>query len=173
MIFETLDTFGHEQVVFCHNKDAGLKAIIAIHNTTLGTDYNDADRMSGIWQLRWLASENLSADLNLNYAKTRQRPRGLQCSPSSENFGSGWLATLQNGAIKPSHGGKSVEDLCLDSAATDKDTIIQDLGGGYDAENKGASVTLDWDLGDNMGLKSISAWPASPSSSSTWEEKTP
>ncbi|MBK7521245.1 MAG: TonB-dependent receptor [Gammaproteobacteria bacterium] len=129
-----------------------------IHNTTLGTDYNDADRMSGIWQLRWLASENLSADLNLNYAKTRQRPRGLQCSPSSENFGSGWLATLQNGAIKPSHGGKSVEDLCLDSAATDKDTIIQDLGGGYDAENKGASVTLDWDLGDNMGLKSISAW---------------
>lgn len=36
MIFETLDTSGHEQVVFCHNKDAGLKAIIAIHNTTLG-----------------------------------------------------------------------------------------------------------------------------------------
>jgi leucine dehydrogenase len=26
----------HEQVVFCHDKDCGLKAIIAIHNTTLG-----------------------------------------------------------------------------------------------------------------------------------------
>ena len=36
MIFETLDTSGHEQVVFCHNPDAGLKAIIAIHNTILG-----------------------------------------------------------------------------------------------------------------------------------------
>lgn len=36
MIFETLDTSGHEQVVFCHNPDAGLKAIIAIHNTVLG-----------------------------------------------------------------------------------------------------------------------------------------
>lgn len=36
MIFETLDTTGHEQVVFCHNKDVGLKAIIAIHDTTLG-----------------------------------------------------------------------------------------------------------------------------------------
>ena len=36
MLFETLDTYGHEQVVFCHNKDAGLKAIIAIHNTVLG-----------------------------------------------------------------------------------------------------------------------------------------
>ncbi|KRG70983.1 Glu/Leu/Phe/Val dehydrogenase dimerization domain-containing protein [Pseudoxanthomonas dokdonensis] len=36
MIFETLDTSGHEQVVFCHNPDAGLKAIIAIHSTVLG-----------------------------------------------------------------------------------------------------------------------------------------
>lgn len=36
MIFETISTSGHEEVVFCHNKDAGLKAIIAIHNTVLG-----------------------------------------------------------------------------------------------------------------------------------------
>ena len=36
MIFETIDKTGHEEVVFCHNKDAGLKAIIAIHNTVLG-----------------------------------------------------------------------------------------------------------------------------------------
>ena len=26
----------HEQVVFCNDKDTGLKAIIGIHNTTLG-----------------------------------------------------------------------------------------------------------------------------------------
>ena len=36
MIFEQLGTYGHEQVVFCHNRDVGLKAIIAIHNTVLG-----------------------------------------------------------------------------------------------------------------------------------------
>ena len=36
MIFETIAKTGHEEVVFCHNKDAGLKAIIAIHNTVLG-----------------------------------------------------------------------------------------------------------------------------------------
>jgi len=36
MLFETLSHTAHEQVVFCHNKDAGLKAIIAIHNTVLG-----------------------------------------------------------------------------------------------------------------------------------------
>jgi leucine dehydrogenase len=36
MIFETLDTSGHEQVVLCNNPDTGLKAIIAIHSTVLG-----------------------------------------------------------------------------------------------------------------------------------------
>jgi len=35
-LFETVATTQHEQIVFCHNKDAGLKAIIAIHNSTLG-----------------------------------------------------------------------------------------------------------------------------------------
>lgn len=35
--FELISKHGdHEQVVFCHNKDVGLKAIIAIHNTVLG-----------------------------------------------------------------------------------------------------------------------------------------
>ncbi len=36
MLFEKIATSGHEEVVFCHNQDAGLKAIIAIHNTVLG-----------------------------------------------------------------------------------------------------------------------------------------
>lgn len=35
-IFSTLAKLGHEQVVVCSNPDTGLKAIIAIHNTTLG-----------------------------------------------------------------------------------------------------------------------------------------
>jgi leucine dehydrogenase len=35
-IFESLEQFDHEQVVFCCDKSVGLKAIIAVHNTTLG-----------------------------------------------------------------------------------------------------------------------------------------
>jgi len=35
-LFEKMSELDHEQVVYCHNKEAGLKAIIAIHNTTLG-----------------------------------------------------------------------------------------------------------------------------------------
>jgi leucine dehydrogenase len=37
LTFELIEKHGeHEQLVFCHDKDCGLKAIIAIHNTTLG-----------------------------------------------------------------------------------------------------------------------------------------
>ena len=35
-IFSQLEAHDHEQVVFCQDKHTGLKAIIAIHNTTLG-----------------------------------------------------------------------------------------------------------------------------------------
>jgi leucine dehydrogenase len=34
--FEILEKYGHEQVIYCSNKESGLKAIIAIHDTTLG-----------------------------------------------------------------------------------------------------------------------------------------
>ncbi len=35
-IFGPMNEFEHEQVMLCQDKDTGLKAIIAIHNTTLG-----------------------------------------------------------------------------------------------------------------------------------------
>lgn len=35
-IFDEMEREGHEQVIFCHDKESGLKAIIAFHDTTLG-----------------------------------------------------------------------------------------------------------------------------------------
>jgi len=36
-VFDLIEKHGeHEEVLYCHNKDVGLKAIIAIHNTALG-----------------------------------------------------------------------------------------------------------------------------------------
>ncbi|RAL21341.1 leucine dehydrogenase [Thermoflavimicrobium daqui] len=35
-VFELMDQLGHEQVVFCRHPKTGLKAIIAIHDTTMG-----------------------------------------------------------------------------------------------------------------------------------------
>jgi leucine dehydrogenase len=36
LVVGKMDRMGHEQVVFCQDKETGLKAIIAIHDTTLG-----------------------------------------------------------------------------------------------------------------------------------------
>ena len=37
MFFETINSYeSHEQVIFCRDKESGLRAIIAIHNTNLG-----------------------------------------------------------------------------------------------------------------------------------------
>ncbi|MGV3541026.1 MAG: Glu/Leu/Phe/Val dehydrogenase dimerization domain-containing protein, partial [Rufibacter sp.] len=35
-VFGQISEFQHEQVVFCHDHETGLKAIIGIHNTVLG-----------------------------------------------------------------------------------------------------------------------------------------
>ena len=36
-LFETVTQMGHEQVLFCHNPERNLKAIIAIHDASLGS----------------------------------------------------------------------------------------------------------------------------------------
>jgi leucine dehydrogenase len=79
MLFETLATTGHEQVVFCHNHDAGLKAIIAIHNTTLGPAWacahaplrqhrRGAGRRAPLHLSRTMTYKNALAGLNLSVA---------------------------------------------------------------------------------------------------------
>ena len=65
----------------------------------------------------------------------------------------GLARTLQNGFVKPSYGGKSLEDFCLDSASTAKDETLQDLGGGYWADNTGASLTLNWEITREHGAE--------------------
>jgi leucine dehydrogenase len=35
-VFEHMQQMGHEQIVFCHDPNSGLNAIISLHNTTLG-----------------------------------------------------------------------------------------------------------------------------------------
>ncbi len=35
-VFDYLQRYDDEQLLFCHDQSAGLRAIIAIHDTTLG-----------------------------------------------------------------------------------------------------------------------------------------
>lgn len=78
-MFETLQSSGHEQVVFCSNPDLGLKAIIAIHSTVLGpalggvrmrTYVKDEDALTDALRLsRTMTYKNALAGLNVGGGK--------------------------------------------------------------------------------------------------------
>ena len=78
-VLEQLFKYNHEQVLFCNDKDTGLKAIIAIHNTTLGPalggtrmwNYNtEADALRDALRLsRGMTYKAAAAGLNLGGGK--------------------------------------------------------------------------------------------------------
>lgn len=78
-VFGLIETMGHEQVVFCHDKATGLKAIIGVHDTTLGPalggtrmwDYaTDEDALVDVLRLsRGMTYKAACAGLNLGGGK--------------------------------------------------------------------------------------------------------
>ncbi|PKR78938.1 leucine dehydrogenase [Halalkalibacillus sediminis] len=79
-LFKYLEEFDYEQVVFCQDKNSGLKAIIAIHDTTLGPALGgtrmwtyDSEEDAVIDALRLakgMTYKNAAAGLNLGGGKT-------------------------------------------------------------------------------------------------------
>ncbi len=79
-IFKYMETADFEQVVFCQDKTSGLKAIIAIHDTTLGPalggtrmwtyDTEEAAIEDALRLARGMTYKNAAAGLNLGGGKT-------------------------------------------------------------------------------------------------------
>jgi iron complex outermembrane receptor protein len=128
-----------------------------IKNKFDGKKYMNEDRQNLMWQTRYVPADTLTLDLNLNWAKTKQKMRPQKCRlvPGYQ----GWQAELFNVlAIVPATG-RTVDDFCQDAAeAGDETTVISDLAGGYSSENKGASLTANWDFHEDISFKSITAW---------------
>ncbi|MCG0239020.1 MAG: leucine dehydrogenase [Firmicutes bacterium] len=78
-VFELMGKHGHEQVVFCYDRDSGLKAIIAIHDTTLGPALGgvrfwpyekEEDALNDVLRLsRGMTYKNAAMGLNLGGGK--------------------------------------------------------------------------------------------------------
>ncbi|GAK02304.1 leucine dehydrogenase [Geomicrobium sp. JCM 19037] len=78
-LFEEMQTDQYEQVIFCQEKTSGLKAIIAIHDTTLGPalggtrmwNYdNEEDALRDVLRLaKGMTYKNAAAGLNLGGGK--------------------------------------------------------------------------------------------------------
>ena len=80
IILDKMDKMGHEQVVFLRDKETGLKAIIAIHNTIMGPSLggvrmwnyrNEIEALEMLGQLliiqkKYVEAQNVYIDLNHN-----------------------------------------------------------------------------------------------------------
>lgn len=79
-IFEYLEEYDYEQLVFCQDRATGLKAIIGIHDTTLGPalggtriwDYDTEEEaiIDALRLARGMTYKNAAAGLNLGGGKT-------------------------------------------------------------------------------------------------------
>lgn len=79
-LFKYMETYDYEQVLFCQDKESGLKAIIAIHDTTLGPAlggtrmwmYNSEEEAleDALRLARGMTYKNAAAGLNLGGGKT-------------------------------------------------------------------------------------------------------
>jgi len=77
--FESMSQHAHEQVVFCYDRDAGLRAIIAIHDTSLGPSLGgtrmwpyktEEDALADVLRLsRGMTYKAAAAGLNLGGGK--------------------------------------------------------------------------------------------------------
>ncbi|MBI2376202.1 MAG: Glu/Leu/Phe/Val dehydrogenase [Deltaproteobacteria bacterium] len=78
-VFDQISAQNHEQMVFCYDEESGLKAIIAVHNTTLGPALGgvrmwpyktEADAMRDVLRLsRGMTFKSAAAGLNLGGGK--------------------------------------------------------------------------------------------------------
>lgn len=127
-------------------------------NITTGVEHNDEDRLSGVWQLRWNASDDLTFDLNAVHTKTNQNSRGQKCQPV-EGI-DGWQSVALEGLLGVAVVPTDTTTLCNESFNAGDYGWAGDEGRStlYRAETTGLTLTAEWDLNDNMSFKSITGW---------------
>jgi leucine dehydrogenase len=139
-IFKSLEEYDYEQIVFCQDKASGLKAIIAIHDTTLGPalggtriwhyDSEEAALEDALRLARGMTYKNAAAGLNLGGGKAVIMADAKK--PKSEAllraFGR-YVESLSGRYITAEDVGSTVEDMDLIQLETDFVTGTSTGGG--------------------------------------------
>ncbi|MCP3025746.1 branched-chain amino acid dehydrogenase [Halobacillus sp. A5] len=134
-IFKYMDKYDYEQLVMCHDKASGLKAIIAIHDTTLGpalggtrmwTYASEEDAIEDALRLaKGMTYKNAAAGLNLGGGKTViiGNPREDKNEAMFRAFGR-YIQGLNGRYITAEDVGTTVQDMDLIHEETDYVTGI-------------------------------------------------
>ncbi|HET7580641.1 MAG TPA: branched-chain amino acid dehydrogenase [Bacillales bacterium] len=134
-LFRHMEKYDYEQLVFCQDKTSGLKAIIAIHDTTIGPalggtrmwqyESEEAAIEDAIRLARGMTYKNAAAGLNLGGGKTViiGDPRKDKNEAMFRAFGR-YIQGLNGRYITAEDVGTSVEDMDLIHEETDYVTGI-------------------------------------------------
>lgn len=169
-IFSSLGEWGHEQVVFCHDAESGLKAIIAIHSTVLGPSlggtrmwkYNsEEEALTDVLRLsRGMTYKAAVAGLNLGGGKAViiGDPCQNKCEVLFRSFGR-FVEGLAGRYITAEDVGTSVKDMEYVRMETKYVTgIPQTLGGSGDPSPvtaRGVYVGIKASAGEVFGNDSL------------------
>ncbi len=130
-----------------------------VRNEFLGETLSDENRWGAKARFLLTPSDDLSVDLLANYGETDQAGRGQDCEYFPDAEGAGWQADAQNGTVFIPGTGQAIEDHCLDNNALGPDRVLSDLEGSrYEAETLGLSATINWDLNEDISVKSITGF---------------
>jgi leucine dehydrogenase len=134
-VFNQLEKYDYEQLVFCQDKSSGLKAIIAIHDTTLGPALggtrmwkyaSEEEAIEDALRLaRGMTYKNAAAGLNLGGGKTViiADPRREKSEELFRAFGR-YVQSLNGRYITAEDVGTTVDDMDLIHEETDYVTGI-------------------------------------------------
>ena len=157
-IFDRLSDLGHEQIVFCNDEATGLKAIIGIHNTTLGPSMggcrmwaydSEEEAVTDVLRLsRGMTLKSSVAGLNLGGGKAViiGDPKKLKSEAFLRRFGR-FVDSLGGRYVTAEDVNMSTRDMQYIHMETDYVTGLPDnMGGGGDP----SPVTA---YGTYMGMK--------------------
>jgi iron complex outermembrane recepter protein len=117
-----------------------------------GTELSDEDRQGALLQLRWLASEDVTADFSFFHNRIRENMLAngdcVNTNPDAQIPG--------RGLISPSTGVQLITEFC-DRASDGVATYFTD-GRKFELDASQASMNISWDINENHTLKSITAW---------------
>lgn len=114
-----------------------------VDNKGLGEDYGLEDRKSVVADLRWEPSETLTIDYRYEYAENSDTQRLEQVRRLTDTGFLGPPVTVYNDDV--------------DNDFLDKVTSLREIVNN-DQEIKGHSMWIEWDINNNMRLRSISAY---------------
>lgn len=117
-----------------------------------GTELSDENRQGVLLQLRWLASEDVTADFSFYHNRIRENLLALgNCVVTNTK-----AQIPASMLVTPVSGTKLITDFC--KAASSGIATYHNPDRKFELDASQASMNIAWDINDNHNLRSITAW---------------